>query len=121
MATTLTLLLLMSWRRRLPRRKSQGGGGAPILSTQAPPAERSLTSPPNPRLHSPVCCCLLCEQSGTGEQAMRSVGGDYERFLAQVASPLVPAASQSAASNLPATLRTFPRRAHRTGLPQRGR
>ena len=28
--------------------------------------------------------CSLCEQRGTGEQAMRSVGGDYRRFLARL-------------------------------------
>ena len=39
---------------------------------------------PDPRRHSAVCCCRLCEQRGTGEQAMRSVGGDYQRFLARL-------------------------------------
>ena len=82
MPSDLTLLLLMSRHRRVAVRASQGGSVAPVQSTPAPPpTERSLTSLPDPRLHSPVCCCLLCEQAGTGEQAMRSAGGDYERFF----------------------------------------
>ena len=50
-------------------------------------AEATFPRAPDPSRHSLVCCCLLCEQRGTGEQAMRSVGGDYARFLARVASP----------------------------------
>ena len=121
MATNRTLLFLMSRQRRLARRKSQRHADVPIPSTQAQPAERSPTSLPNPRLHSPVCCCLLCEQTGTGEQAMRSVGGDYEQFLAHVGSARVPAISQTATSNLPATFLAVPRSSRRPGLPQRRR
>jgi len=50
-------------------------------------AEATFPRTPDPSRHSLGCCCLLCEQRGTGEQAMRSVGGDYARFLACVASP----------------------------------
>lgn len=51
---------------------------------------------PQPRQHSVVCCCLLCEQYGTGEQAMRSVRGDYAQFLALVVSPTSQAAAPMA-------------------------
>ncbi len=63
----------------------------PSLSTsrQAAGSQATATSTvfqtPDPRRHSAVCCCRLCEQRGTGEQAMRSVGGDYQRFLARLA------------------------------------
>ena len=66
----LTLLLSLSPPRQAP------GSRAPAVST--------VSRPPDPRRHSAVCCCRLCEQRGTGEQAMRSVGGDYRRFLARV-------------------------------------
>ena len=52
---------------------------SPSAGAHAPPT-------PDPRRHSMVCCCLLCEQRGTGEQAMRSAHGDYGRFLASVRS-----------------------------------
>ena len=70
MATELTLLLSLSTARQA------AGSQAPAVST----ASRT----PDPRRHSAVCCCRLCEQLGTGEQAMRSVGGDYQRFLARL-------------------------------------
>ena len=61
------------------------------MSTGHPAADRKAAAPlsrtPDPRRHSPVCCCLLCEKLGTGEQAMRSTGGDYQRFLELVAPP----------------------------------
>jgi len=63
----------------------------PTLSTsrQATVSQAATTSTvsraPDPRRHSVVCCCCLCEQRGTGEQAMRLVGGDYQRFLARLA------------------------------------
>jgi len=47
-------------------------------------ATSTVSRAPDPRRHSAVCCCRLCEQRGTGEQAMRSVGGDYQRFLARL-------------------------------------
>ena len=62
----------------------------PSLSTsrQATGSQTAAVStvPPaaDPRRHSAVCCCRLCEQRGTGEQAMRSVGGHYQRFLARL-------------------------------------
>ena len=122
MATNRTLLLSMSRCRRAAARIVPGRGAAPGQPTQAPPsAERPLAPSPDPRLHSVVCCCLLCEQSATGEQAMRSVGGDYERFLAQVAASRPTAVSQSAtAANLPAIVRTRPHGTHRHRSP-RGR
>ena len=52
-----------------------------------PSSEIPVQPASDARRHSIVCCCLLCEQQGTGEQAMRSVGGDYRRFLARVRSP----------------------------------
>ena len=70
MATDLTLLLSLS-----PPRQATGSQ-APAVST--------VLQTPDPRRHSAVCCCRLCEQRGTGEQAMRSVGGDYQRFLARL-------------------------------------
>jgi len=70
MATDLTLLPSLS----LPRQAT--GSQAAATST--------VSRTPDPRRHSAVCCCRLCEQRGTGEQAMRSVGGDYQRFLARL-------------------------------------
>ena len=115
-------LLPMSRCRRAAARIVPGRCAAPGQPTQAPPSsERPLAPSPDPRLHSVVCCCLLCEHSATGEQAMRSVDGDYERFLAQVAASRPPAVSQAAtAANLPAIVRTRPRGTHGHRLP-RGR
>ena len=48
------------------------------------PAVSTASLTPDPSRHSAVCCCTLCEQRGTGEQAMRAVGGDYRRFLVRV-------------------------------------
>lgn len=45
---------------------------------------------PDPRRHSAVCCCLLCEQHGTGEQAIRQARGNYSGFLALVAASKPP-------------------------------
>ena len=70
MATNLTLLLSLS-----PPRQATGSQAA---------AASTVSRTPDPRRHSAVCCCRLCEQRGTGEQAMRSVGGDYQRFLARL-------------------------------------
>ncbi len=47
-------------------------------------AASTVPQTPDPSKHSAVCCCSLCEQRGTGEQAMRSVCGDYPRFLSRV-------------------------------------
>ena len=61
-----------------------------LLSTLSParqPAAVSTVSQrPDPSKHSAVCCCSLCEQRGTGEQAMRAARGDYRRFLRFVGS-----------------------------------
>ena len=75
MPTDLTLLFPMSAPRRaaeLETGLNHSADGATV--PRAPDASR----------HSAVCCCRLCEQRGTGEQAMRSVGGDYQRFLARL-------------------------------------
>ncbi len=70
-----------------------GGPTGKLLPTLSPPrqatgsqaaATSTVSRTPDPRRHSAVCCCGLCEQRGTGEQAMRSVGGDYQRFLARL-------------------------------------
>ena len=66
----LTLLLSLSTSRQAT------GSQAAATST--------VSRAPDPRRHSAVCCCRLCEQHGTGEQAMRLVGGDYRRFLARL-------------------------------------
>jgi len=47
-------------------------------------ADSAFVRAPDPGRHSAVCCCRLCERCGTGEQAMRSVSGDYQRFLARL-------------------------------------
>jgi hypothetical protein len=70
MAINLTLLSTLSAFRRTAG--SQAAAGSTFSRT------------PDPRKHSAVCCCSLCEQRGTGEQAMRSVRGDYPRFLSRV-------------------------------------
>ena len=51
-----------------------------------PSAGANTPPTPDPRRHSMLCCCHLCEQRGTGEQAMRSAHGDYALFLATVRS-----------------------------------
>ena len=102
MSTTMTLLLPMSPCRRMAGHKPELGATSASKQTQERLAAGADSSPrPNPRRHSPVCCCLLCEQAGTGEQAMRSVRGDYERFLASVASPVTRTGSSPAASPKP--------------------
>ena len=70
MTDTLTLLSTLSASRRA------AGSQATAVST--------VPRAPDPSKHSVVCCCSLCEQRGTGEQAMRSVRGDYPRFLSRV-------------------------------------
>ena len=72
MPDALTLLSTLS----TPRQAT--GSQAPTVSTISPT--------PDPSKHSAVCCCTLCEQRGTGELAMRSVSGDYHRFLVRVGS-----------------------------------
>ena len=112
-------LLAMSRRRSAPARAPQSAAVVPAQPMHAAPAAQR--SPPEPRLHSAVCCCLLCEQAGTGEQAMRSVGGDYERFLAQLGAFRTPAVSQPAhPSTLPSLVCSLPHDAHRPSLA-RGR
>ena len=61
---------------------------ASVGTPLSPSVATSVPRTPDPRRHSAVCCCLLCELHDTGEQAMRAVGGDYGRFLARGASPL---------------------------------
>ncbi len=63
----------------------------PLEAVLSPVFDVSLTrscSNPNSMMVWPsftnACCCRLCEQLGTGEQAMRSVRGDYQRFLARL-------------------------------------
>ena len=58
-------------------------GSAFLLEHKRPRPSVGVNIPPtaDPRRHSMVCCCLLCEQHDAGEQAMRSVGGDYGQFL----------------------------------------
>ena len=82
MTPLLTLLSTLSASRQVI------GGRVPAVST--------VSRTPDPSKHSAVCCCSLCEQRGTGEQAMRSVGGDYRRFLARVGS--LPSSLLSASS-----------------------
>jgi hypothetical protein len=120
-STAPTLLLAMSRRTKSTDRTLQGATVSPAQPMQpSPPAERPPGSPPDPRLHSAVCCCLLCEQAATGEQAMRSVGGDYGRFLTQIGASLPSSALQStAASNLPATLQPLPHSTHRPSSTER--
>lgn len=89
MPTDLTLLFAMSAPRRAVDRIPELNHSAPSDREQLPPsADASVPRLPDPRRHSVVCCCLRCELHGTGEQAMREVGGDYARFLARVASPI---------------------------------
>ena len=94
MPADLTLLLSTS-----PSRPATGGQ-APAVST--------VSRTPDTRRHSAVCCCTLCEQRGTGEQAMRAVGGDYRRFLARLgivpSSLLSPNRWRDAAASLLAVL-----------------
>ena len=102
MPTDLTLLFLMSASRRTAGHKPEAGATSESKQTQERLAAGADSSPwPDPRRHSPVCCCLLCEQSGTGEQAMRSVGGDYGRFLASVGSSAPRSGSPTATSPKP--------------------
>jgi hypothetical protein len=51
-----------------------------------PPAAVNQPQTPEPRGHSTVCCCLLYEQHGTGEQSIRSSRGDYGQFLVSIRS-----------------------------------
>ena len=86
MAKALTLLRLLSACRQTVGRKLIAASSWLLGFRKRRPsalAPALLLS----RRHSPVCCCLLCEQHDTGEQAMRSVGGDYRRFLAFVGTP----------------------------------
>ena len=70
MATDLTLLSSLSTPRQAADSQAESGS--------------AFVRVPDPGLHSAVCCCRLCEQRGTGEQAMRSVRGDYQQFLARL-------------------------------------
>ena len=88
MPTDLTLLFAMSALRRATARTTGLINSASLDHAQPPPpAETTFPHTPDSSRHSAVCCCLLCEQRGTGEQAMRAAGGDYDHFLAHVASP----------------------------------
>ena len=89
MPTDLTLLFAMSAPRRAEDCKFElNHSASSVCKPLSPSAATSVPRQPDPRRHSVVCCCLLCELHDTGEQAMRAVGGDYARFLARVASPL---------------------------------
>ena len=58
-----------------------GQHGPSVSANLSPTADASR--------HSMVCCCLSCEQQGTGEQAMRSARGDYPQFLASIRSAVL--------------------------------
>ena len=77
MTTDLTLLFSMSASRRAAEQEAGLNHSA---------AAATVPRAPDPSRHSAVCCCSLCEQQGTGEQAMRLAGGDYRGFLALVRS-----------------------------------
>ena len=87
MPTDLTLLFAMSAPRRVAGARSELNHSASSnLQPPSPPVAAAVPRQPDSRRHSAVCCCHLCELHDTGEHAMRSVGGDYARFLARVAS-----------------------------------
>ena len=96
------MLFPMSPCRRTVGHKSEPDATSALKLTQERLEAGADSSPrPDPRRHSSVCCCLLCEQVGTGEQAVRSVAGDYERFLASVTSPAPRSGSPTAPSPKP--------------------
>ena len=85
------------------------------LSASRQAADSTVSRKADPSKHSAVCCCSLCEQRGTGEQAMRAVRGDYPRFLARVG--IIPSSLLSlsrwrdaASTLLAAVVLLFPRR-----------
>ena len=87
MPADLTLLFAMSAPRRVAGARSELNHSASSnVQPPSPSVAAAVPRQPDPRRHSAVCCCLLCELHDTGEQAMRAVGGDYDRFLARVAS-----------------------------------
>ena len=81
-STGSTLLFMLSACRRTVGRKLKAASAwLRTWGHRAPSASASSSPASDTRRHTPVCCCLRCEQQGTGEQAMRSVRGDYRRFL----------------------------------------
>ena len=115
MHSTLTLLFAMSASRREAGQKIELNHSASAGHAQpSSSAEATFPRTPDPSRHSLVCCCRLCEQRGTGEQAMRSVGGDYARFLARVASPRprtdAPAADRPTPTRKPSRYGALPMR-----------
>ena len=83
----MNLLFMLSACRRAVGRKLKAASAWLAKCCQIRPSSEAPIPPASDaRRHSIVCCCLRCEQQGTGEQAMRSVGGDYRRFLARVRS-----------------------------------
>ena len=88
MPTALTLLFMLSaCRRAVGRRLAAASAWLRSRGQRSPSALAAASPATDPRRHAPVCCCLRCEEHGTGEQAMRAVGGDYARFLDRVVSP----------------------------------
>ncbi len=87
MANSLTLLPMLSAPRRDSDPPSEVSHSSPTgLAPLASAVSASVPRAPDPSRHSPVCGCLLCEEYGTGEQAMRQARGNYSRFLTLVAS-----------------------------------
>ena len=90
-----TLLLALSACRRTVGRKLLSSSAWLRGLCQRSPSALAASSPiSDSRRHTPVCGCVLCEQQGTGEQAMRAACGDYGRFLRLVGS-LSPLSSSS--------------------------
>ena len=81
-----TLLLIRSPDLGPQGLRRMAGSASIEPDRQRPSAGTGTAPPPDPSRHSMVCCCLLCEQYGTGEQAMRAAQGDYGQFLASVRS-----------------------------------
>ncbi len=80
-----SLLPLLSASRRDSDPPSEVSHSSPTDLVHLPStASASVPRAPDPTRHSSVCCCLLCEQHGTGEQAMRQARGNYSRFLSFV-------------------------------------
>ena len=72
------LLFLLSACHRAVGRKLAAASVWLRRRGQSPPSALAASSPATePRRHTPVCCCLLCEAHGSGEPAMRAARGDY--------------------------------------------
>ena len=83
----MNLLFMLSACRRAVGRQLSAASTWLRARGQRPPSAPAASSPASDtRRHTPVCCCLLCEQQDAGEQAMRAARGDYRRFLRFVGS-----------------------------------